>query len=98
MPGMKMRKNRWQIDLIHIRKGSRYDGVVEKVTNAIIERLTPEIRDTILRIKFETPDELKIPGIEIYRAVLTGKVKNYKEYIAWIQTNPISNTLDWIPE
>ena len=33
--------------MIHIRKGSRYDGVVEKVTAAIAERLTPEILSLI---------------------------------------------------
>ena len=46
-------QNTWKFDMIHIRKGSRYDGVVEKVTAAIAERLTPEIRKTILQIKFD---------------------------------------------
>ena len=49
-------QNTWKFDMIHIRKGSRYDGVVEKVTAAIAERLTPEIRKTILQIKFDVPD------------------------------------------
>lgn len=67
-------QNIWKFDMIHIRKGSRYDGVVEKVTAAIAERLTPEIRKTILQIKFDVPDGVTIPGIEIYHAVFTEDV------------------------
>ena len=36
--------NTWKFDMIHIRKGSKYDGVVEKVTAAITNQLTPEIK------------------------------------------------------
>lgn len=58
--------NTWKFDMIHIRKGSKYDGVVEKVTAAITNQLTPEIKNTILQIKFDVPDGIQIPGIEIY--------------------------------
>ena len=47
-------QNTWKGDMIHSRKGSRYDGVVEKVTAAIAERLTPEIRKTILGHRAES--------------------------------------------
>jgi len=90
-------KEIWKFDLIHIRKGSKYDGVVEKVTNAIIQQLTPEIRKTILEIKFDVPDDVMIPGIEIYRAVFSGGVKNYEELKQWRKTNPLTNSLDWRP-
>lgn len=89
--------NLWKFDIIHIRKGNKYDGVVEKVTDAIIERLTPELRQTILRIKYDVPDGLTIPGIEIYHAVFTGKVKTYGELIQWRNSNPLINSLDWLP-
>ena len=87
----------WKFDMIHIRKGSRYDGTVEGVTGAIIKRLTPEIRQTILRIKYDVPEGVLIPGIEIYRAVFTGKVKSYEELEEWRRTNPLTNSLDWLP-
>lgn len=90
-------KEIWKFDIIHIRKGSKYDGVVEKVTDAIIQRLTPEIRNTILEIKFDVPDDVMIPGIEIYRAVFSGGVKNYEELKQWRKTNPLTNCLDWRP-
>lgn len=89
--------NTWKFDIIHIRKNSKYDGVVENVTTAIINRLTPEIRKIILQIKFDVPDDVKIPGIEIYHAVFTGNVRSYKELEQWRKTNPLTNSLDWLP-
>lgn len=89
--------NLWKFDMIHIRKGSKYDGVVERVTTAIVNRLTPKIRETILQIKFDVPYGVMIPGIEIYHAVFEGRVRNYKELEAWRKSNPLTNSLDWLP-
>ena len=86
--------NTWKFDMIHIRKGSKYDGVVEKVTAAIVNRLTLEIKQTILQIKF---DGVQIPGIEIYHAVFVGGVRSYEELEQWRKTNPLTNSLDWLP-
>ena len=72
-------RNTWKFDMIHIRKGSKYDGVVERATAAITNRLTPEIKQTILQIKFDVPDGVQIPGIEIYHVVFVGGVCNYEE-------------------
>lgn len=89
--------NSWKFDMIHLRKGSKYDGVVENVTAAILKQLTPEIRKTILQIKFDMPDGISIPGIEIYQAVFTGGVRNYEELEQWRKANPLTNSLDWLP-
>lgn len=89
--------NSWKFDMIHIRKHSKYDGVVENVTIAIMNRLTPELRKTILQIKFDVPDGIQIPGIEIYRAVFTGGVRSYEELEQYRKTNPLANSLDWLP-
>ena len=83
--------------MIRIRKGSKYDGVVEKVTAAITNRLTPEIKQTILQIKFDVPDGVQIPGIEIYHAVFVGGVRTYEELEQWRKNNPLTNSLDWLP-
>ena len=87
----------WKFDLIHIRKGSKYDGVVENVTAAIAKLLTPGLRETILRIKYEVPDGVMIPGIEIYHAVFTGDVRSYEELERWRKEHPLTNSLDWLP-
>ena len=58
------------MDMIHIREGSRYDGYFEKVAQRISEIMTDEIRETILRLKYETPETEKIIGVEYYQAVI----------------------------
>ena len=45
----------WQIDMIHIVKGSRYDGYFEKMAERITAVLTDETRQAILKLKYETP-------------------------------------------
>lgn len=87
----------WKFDMIHIRSGSKYDGVVEKVTDAIVKQLTPELRQTILQIKCDVPEGVMIPGIEIYHAVFVGKVKTCEELEQWRKTHPLTNSLDWLP-
>ena len=89
--------NTWKFDMIHIRKGSKYDGVIEKITAAITNRLTPEIKQTILQIKFDVPDGVQIPSIEIYHAVFVGGVRSYEELEQWRKNNPLTNSLDWLP-
>lgn len=55
--------------------------LVERATAVIINRLTPEIRQIILQIKFDVPDGVMIPGIEIYHAVFEGGVRSYEELL-----------------
>lgn len=87
----------WKFDMIHIRRGSKYDGTVEKVTDAIISHLTPEIRQAILRIKYDVPEGVQIPGIEIYHAVFTGGIRSYTELESWRRSNPLTDSLSWMP-
>ncbi len=90
-------KDIWKFDMIHIRKGSKYDSVVEKTTKAIADNLTPEIRKTILQIKYDMPKDQLIPGIEVYHAVFTGNVKSYQELLLWRKKNHSVNLMDWMP-
>lgn len=87
----------WQIDMIHIRKGSRYDGYFEKVAERISTVLTDEMRQTILRLKFETPEVEKIMGIEYYQAVIRDGVRSYHEFEEWRKQHPVSGVIEWIP-
>lgn len=91
-------RDTWKFDMIHIRKGSRYDGTVERVTDAITECLTPEIRKKILQLKQEIPEGIVIPGIEIYHAVFEGDVSSYEELEQWRKNHPLINSLDWLPQ
>lgn len=87
----------WAIDMIHIIKGSRFDGYFEEVTNRIASVLTEETKNAILRLKYETPDDVKIMGIEYYQAVITDGVRTFEEFIQWRKENPVTGILEWKP-
>ena len=73
----------WQIDIIHILEGSYYDGYFEKAADDVMNMITEEKRNIILKLKYETPDNIKIMGIEYYKAVLKDNVQTYEEFIKW---------------
>lgn len=87
----------WQIDMIHIRKGSRYDGYFEKVAERLNAVLTDETRRAILNLKYETPETEKIIGIEYYQAVIQDGVRSYMEFEVWRQAHPVTGIVEWIP-
>ncbi len=80
----------WQIDIIHILEGSYYDGYFEKVSDDIMSMLTEEKRNIILKLKYETPDDTKIMGIEYYKAVLQYNIYTFDEFMKW-RSNQIFN-------
>ncbi|MDO5571129.1 MAG: phosphoglycerate mutase family protein [Bacteroidales bacterium] len=90
-------KRIWIIDMIHILKGSLYDGFFEKMAEKISACLNPEIKETIIRLKYETPDNIKIMGIEYYQAVIKDGIKNYKEFEDWRKLNPVNGIVTWMP-
>ena len=65
----------WQIDMIHMARGSAWEGYFERVADRIGAVLTDETRRAILQIKYDTPDEAKNMGIEYYQAVLRDGVR-----------------------
>ena len=87
----------WQIDMIHILRGSRYDGYFERQAARIVAALTPERREAILRLKYETPAEAKIIGVEYYRAVIEGGVRDYAAFEAWRRRHPVTGIMEWMP-
>lgn len=87
----------WQIDMIHIQKGSRYDGYFEKVAERISAVLTDEMKRTVLRLKYETQDDEKIMGIEYYQAVIKDGIKSYSEFEQWRRLHPVTGVIEWMP-
>ncbi|HNW68532.1 MAG TPA: phosphoglycerate mutase family protein [Bacteroidales bacterium] len=88
-------KELWQIDMIHIVKGSFYDGYFENVMQQIEAQLTDEKRHIILQLKYETPEDQKIMGIEYYKAVIQDGVKSYAELVEWRKNHPVNGILEW---
>ena len=86
----------WQFDMIHIRKGSRYDGYFEKVAERISSVLTDETKRAILQLKNETPESEKIMGIEYYQAVIRDGVRTYAGFEEWRKKHPVAGVLEWM--
>ena len=87
----------WQIDMIHILDDSRYVGYFEKVADRISGVLTEETREAILAIKDAVLPEEKVMGIQIYRAVLEGGVRDIEAFRQWKSQNPEEGIITWMP-
>lgn len=87
----------WQMDMIHIQEGSRYDGYFERVAERISAVLTDEMRLAILKLKHETPDTEKIMGVEYYQAVIQDGVRSYPEFEEWRRLHPAVGVVEWMP-
>ncbi len=87
----------WKIDMIHIESGSRYDGFFERVADRIAEVMTPEQRETILRLKYAASDDEPIAGIEYYRAVIEGGVRDMEGLRRWRAEHPADGVTEWMP-
>ena len=61
--------------MIHMPCGSAWDGYFERVADRIAAVLTDETHRAILQIKYDTPETVKIMGIEYYQAVLRDGVR-----------------------
>lgn len=85
----------WQIDMIQILRGSRYDGYFEAVADRIAASLTPETRAAILELKYRTPDGEKIPGIAVYKAVLQDGVRSLEELREWLSRHPLDGIVEF---
>jgi hypothetical protein len=90
-------KELWQIDVIHILKDSFFDGHAEKLTERLLEVLTPETRYAILSLKNDTPPSEKILGVEYYQAVIEDGVRNYPDFVKWRKAHPAKGIISWIP-
>lgn len=91
--------NLWKIDIIHIIKNSKYAGKFERVTEKIIENLTEEKREKILKIKYEASKrKQKIIGIKVYRAVIDYNISNYEDFLLWEKDNQSGIIDEWEPE
>ena len=86
----------WQMDMIHIQEGSRYDGYFERVAERISAVLTDEMRLAILKLKYETPDTEKIMGVEYYQAVIQDGVRSYPEFEEWRRLHPAVGVVEWM--
>lgn len=87
----------WKLDIIHIEEGSEYDGYFERMADRIVEVMTKSQKETILRLKYETPSDKDFRGVEYYEAVIADGVRNLIELEQWIDTHRKKPSYYWIP-
>lgn len=88
-------RNLWQIDIIQIKSGSFYDGYFERVADTIKDAMTADMKQTILKLKFDTPDYLKISGMEYYKAVIQDGITNFEDFLAWRAEHSFNGIIEW---
>ena len=88
----------WKIDMIQILAGTRFDGVMEDVADAVMDAATPEVRKRILALKNACPDDMDICGIEFYKAVIADNVTDWAEFMDWRGRTPPETLMDWRPD
>lgn len=87
----------WQIDIIHILKGSRYDGYFERMAERVKAALTDDTRLAILRLKARTPENEHVMGVEYYQAVLRDGVRTKADFMRWRAEHPVNGVMEWMP-
>jgi len=87
----------WQFDIIHIEKDSQYDGYFEEMAERIKARLTPELKEAILKMKYETPDDEEIHGVEYYEAAIADGIRNLNDLREWIKAHRSKPFCYWMP-
>lgn len=89
----------WKFDIIHIEKGTHYDGFFEAMAENIKRKLAPDTRATILRLKEQTPEDKIISGVEYYQAVLEDNVTTLDELYNWVDTHRANPKGEyWMPD
>lgn len=88
----------WQIDIIHIEEGSKYDGYFERMADRICEIITPEQSEAILKLKYQACMESDIHGAEIYEAVIEEGIEDFEELKNWVKQRRLADPYFWSPK
>lgn len=88
----------WQFDVIHIEEGTRYDGYFERMADRIVSVMTPEQKDIILGLKFETAAGKDYHGVEYYEAVIADGVNTMSDFEKWVENHRSKSPYYWIPD
>mgnify|MGYP000649248243 CR=1 FL=1 len=70
-----------------------YADVVDGLCDKLIYRHPHVYGD----IHADTPDDVKIAGIEYYVAVLRDGVRTYDAFAEWRRTHPLTGIVEWMP-
>ncbi len=85
----------WTLDIIHIVRGSQFDGFFERQATLIKEMLTGETRAAILQIKKALSGTEHIGGIWIYLAVLRDGIRTPEDFKIWYEKQDKNQIITW---
>jgi hypothetical protein len=87
----------WKVDSWLLRHDHPHAHWAEKFADAMQKALTDETRRAILEIKEALLGEAGIRGIDIYRAVLEGGVRDVSGFRHWIEEHKPCGIMLWLP-
>lgn len=87
----------WDIDNWLVPFSHPHAGMAENFANAMKRALTEETKQIILEIKSQMSLKKKIRGIDVYKAVLNGGVRDKQQFEKWIASNPPIEMETWQP-
>jgi len=87
----------WDIDNWLVPFSHPHAGMAERFAKAMKQALTDETRQIILEIKSQMALENKCRGIDVYKAVLSGGVRDREQFIKWIAEYPPIEMETWQP-
>jgi hypothetical protein len=87
----------WGIDVWLVAHDHPYAYVADRLATAMEKRLDAESRRRILTIKSGLPAEMKVRGVDIYKAVLRDGVATADAMLHWLQANPPEPMELWHP-
>ena len=67
------------------------------MADRIVEVMTPEQRDTIIRLKFATPAGKDYHGVEYYEAVIADGITEMSDFEKWVVNHRKKPSYYWIP-
>lgn len=88
----------WDIDNWLVPFSHPHAGMAEGLAHAMTQTLTDETKQIILEIKSQRTPENNYRGIDVYKAVLSGGVRNREQFMKWMAINPPIEMETWQPE
>jgi hypothetical protein len=87
----------WSIDTWFVSRGP-FAYHTDRFADAMCARLDNELRLRILEIKYKGHcNNLRLRGIDIYKAVLRDGIETYDEFEKWLEKNPSERLDPWMP-
>ncbi|NLG27874.1 MAG: hypothetical protein GX557_08170 [Chloroflexi bacterium] len=87
----------WKVDTWLVAHDHPQAHWAERFADALVATLTDDTRAAILRVKEALQGQADARGIDIYRAVLEGGVRDAEQFRRWQAATPSEGLIWWMP-